>query len=258
MAEPVLTAKQRQAYDLRAKGMTWAAIGAQMGCGAQSARNHVLAAVKRGLQPILSEKMFVRRRSPNAGEPRRVERMKDGEGMFEVGAAGVAEFDLVRFREMAASAGIPPRIAGAIARRVEANFGDVRKELKRLTAAQEVVEIESVRQMMLKYMDEVAVSGANIKDIAIAYGIMVDKGLLLGGKPNVVVDFNVRHRIEVLMPQMLAEARRRNITIEGEFSHDHSQPARIESQPAAADAGADENDHHDERVNRQRNAVGDG
>ena len=223
MAEPHIpevTAKQRMAYDLRSKGMTWEAIGAQMGTVAQTARNHVLGAVKRGLRPILTEKMFVRRLAPNPGEPRRIERMKAGEGMFEGDKRDGAppEFDPRAFIEMAASAGIPPRVAGALARRIEAAYGPVRSEIKKLTLAEQVTATTAAAQLVLAHIDEVSIAGMNAKDLAIAYGVLVDKALVLGGKPNVVVDFNVRSRIEILMPAMLAEAARRGITVEGVFS----------------------------------------
>ena len=252
MAEPRIpnpTLKQRTAYDLRAKGLTWEAIGAQMGCVSQTARNHVLGAVKRGLQPILSEKMFVRRLSPNAGEPRRVERMKDGEGMFDVGVTGTIKFDIEKFREMAASAGIPPRIAGAIARRVEDQLGVAKKEFKAMSLNEEMSRVQEIKQELLENMDVVSIGAMNAKDLALAYGIMTDKKLLLGGKPTSIVDFNVRARLEVLMPAMLAEAARRGITMDGTFTkvseteNDDSQPARIESASSAATAAAASNDH---------------
>mgnify|MGYP001582526652 CR=1 FL=1 len=247
MAEPHIpnpTLKQRTAYDLRAKGLTWEAIGAQMGCVSQTARNHVLGAVKRGLQPILSEKMFVRRLSPNAGEPRRVERMKDGEGMFEADKreGAMPAFDPTTFVEMAASAGIPPRIAQALARRIAAAYGGVKGMIKKLTLAEQVTATEAAAQLVLSYIDEVSIEGAGLKDKAIAYGVLVDKGLLLGGKPTQIYDFNLRAKLEVLMPQMLAEARRRGIVMDGTFTkvseteNDDRQPARLDA-PAATENG---------------------
>jgi len=221
LAEPVLTARQRRAYDLRSKGMTWEAIGAELGCVAQTARNHVLGAVKRGMQPILSEKMFVRRLSPNAGEPRRVERMKDGEGMFsgDLRDGAPPAFDPKAFVEMAASAGIPPRVGQALARRIEMAYGPVRSEIKKLTLAEQVTATTAAAQLVLAHIDEVSIAGMNAKDLAIAYGVLVDKAQLLGGKPTQIYDFNLRQKLVVLMPQFLAEARRRGITIEGEFTN---------------------------------------
>ena len=217
MAEPVLTEKQRTAYEMRSKGMTWEAIGVEMGCVAQTARTHCLGAVKRGMQPILSEKMFVRRRAPNAGEPRRVERMKDGEGMFSADRreGALPAFDAKTFVEMAASAGIPPRIAQALSRRIEAEYGTVKTVIKKLTLAEQVTATEAAAQLVLSHIDEVALEGAGLKDKAIAYGVLVDKALLLGGKPTQIFDINLRAKLEVLMPQVLAEARRRGITVDG-------------------------------------------
>jgi len=220
LAEPYVpapTAKQQQAYDLRAKGMTWEVIGAQMGCVAQTARNHVLGAVKRGLKPILTERMFTRPLAPNAGEPTRVARLTDGEGMFKADLRENAppEFDNRAFTEMAASAGIPPRVANALARRIEMQFGPVRSEIRKLTLAEQVTATTAAAQLVLAHIDEVSIANMNAKDLAIAYGVLVDKALVLGGKPNVIVDFNVRAKLEVLMPQFLAEAKRRGVTFEG-------------------------------------------
>lgn len=219
MAEPHIpqvTEKQRTAYDLRAKGQTWEEIGTAMGCAYQTARSHYLGAVKRGLPAVLTEKMFHRPLATNTGEVVRVERMKDGEGMFtgDRREGAPAEFDPRAFTEMAASAGIPPRIANAIARRVSIQFGTAKKEFKRITAAQEVIELEKIRQEILEYMDGVSFAGANAVQLATAYGIIVDKSLLLGGKPTQIFDFNLRAKLEVIMPQFIAEARRRGLTIE--------------------------------------------
>lgn len=215
MAEPVLTAKQRAAYDLRSQGKTWEEVGAAMGCVAQTARRHCERAIELGMQPIMG-RMWQRALAPNAGEPTRVARLKDGEGMFEGPATGgVANFDQAKFVEMAASAGIPPRVAAALARRVEANFGPVRSEIKKLTLAEQVTATTAAAQLVLAHIDEVSIAGMNAKDLAIAYGVLVDKALVLGGKPNVIVDFNIRAKLEVLMPQVLAEAKRRGITVDG-------------------------------------------
>lgn len=218
MAKPVVSAKQQASYDLRAQGKTWEEIGQTLGIVPQTARDRCQAAIKNGLQPILG-RLWARAPAPNAGEPTRVTRLKDGAGMFEDN-----RFDRLKFIEMAASAGIPPRVASALAMRVEANFGPVKSEIKKLTLAEQVTATTAAAQLVLSHIDEVSIAGMDAKNLAIAYGVLVDKALILGGKPNVIIDFNVRQRIEILMPQMLAEARRRGITVDGTATLVPEQP----------------------------------
>jgi hypothetical protein len=52
------------------------------------------------------------------------------------------------------------------------------------------------------------------KDLTIAIGILVEKVLLLEGKPTQVYDVNVSHKLEILMPQFMQEAKRRGLTID--------------------------------------------
>ena len=212
MAEVGPSEKQRAAYDLRAQGKTWEEIGTILGITPQTSRDRVKAAERHGLPPLMAERLWKRAPAPNAGEPTRVKRLSDGEGMFAPGGV----FDRSAFLELAASAGIPPRIGGALARRVEMNFGPVRSEIKKLTAAEQVTATIAAAQLVLAHIDEVSIAGMNAKDLAIAYGVLVDKAQLLGGKPTQVYDFNLRAKLEVIMPQFLAEAKRRGITVDGE------------------------------------------
>lgn len=225
MAEPVLTAKQRTAYDLRAQGKTWDEIASAMGCVAQTARRHCERAVELGMQPIMG-RMWRRALAPNAGEPTRVARLKDGEGMFDG-----QKFDPAKFLEMAASAGIPPRVATALGRRIERQFGSVTGAIKKLALAEQVTATTAAAQLVLAHIDEVSIAGMDAKNLAIAYGVLVDKSLLLGGKPTSIVDFNVRQRLTVLMPAMLAEAARRGITMEGTFTR---EPETVDVDPGQA------------------------
>ena len=157
--------------------------------------------------------------------------------MFDVGVTGTIKFDIDKFREMAASAGIPPRVAGAIARRVEDQLGVAKKEFKAMSLNEEMSRVQEIKQELLENMDVVSIGAMNAKDLALAYGIMTDKKLLLGGKPTQIYDVNLRAKLEVLMPQFMAEARRRGLTIEGEFSHDNRQSASLA--PATDDRNGD-------------------
>ena len=205
-----LTAKQRACYEMRRRGASWKEIAAALDLSPQSARIHVEAATRNGAE-ALPKRHYNKGNTPGLpADPDAAQRISEALG-------GV--FDTAKFLEMAASAGVPPRIAHGLARRIQMNLGPVREQLKRLNLAEQVQATNDKAQLILSYIDETSIAGMNAKDLAMAYGILVDKSQLLGGKPTSIVDFNMRKKLEVLMPEFLAEARRRGITINGEFSH---------------------------------------
>ena len=209
-----VSAKQRACYEMRRSGSTWEEIGQAMSMAANTVRAHVVRAQRNGM-PVLPTERYARR--VDVSDPEAVKRAILKHPVFAPGAegSGEAKFNLQAFVEMAQAAGVPPRMAGAIGRRLELNFGPVREELKRLTLNERVAKTFEKADMVLGFIDEASIPGMNAKDLATAYGILVDKALVMGGRPNVIVDFNSRKQLETLMPQFIAEAKRRGLTIDG-------------------------------------------
>lgn len=205
-----ITAKQRQAYDLKKGGATWEECGLAMGCSPQTCRAHAAAAVRNGLEPLPAP--YEQGASGAAGH--RAAAVISGAGLF---AAGKAQFDRKVFMELADSGGVPPRVAAALALRIENQYGQAKAEVKRLTLDEQVKATTDKAQLVLSHIDEVSIAGSSAKDLATAYGTLVDRAQLLGGKPTAVYDVNLRAKLHVLMPQFLAEAKRRGITVEGDF-----------------------------------------
>ena len=203
-----LTEKQRRAHEMRSAGSSFEEIGAGMGITSQMAAKHAARAVKNGLAEL----------------PRKAE---GAEVVFKAPPGEEPEFDREAFLSMVKSIGVPLKIAQALARRLAGQFAGAKVEFKRMSLAEQVTATTEKAQMLLSYIDEVGAAGAGLKDLTIAYGVLTDKALLLGGKPTQIVDFNMRAKLEVVMPAFLAEARRRGITVEG-------QVARIEG-PAASE-----------------------
>jgi len=201
--------KQRTAHGLRKAGNTWEAIGQLMGVSAQVARSHCKAGEIHGLERLPTEKYTRRVAAGSAHE----KSLSTELGVFD---PKDGTFDLEKFIEMAMSTGTPVRMAQAIGRRIQLNYGPVREEMKRLMSTKERVEATyAAAEKALGYIDDLSITGMNAKDLATTYGILVDKALVMGGKPNVIVDFNARRKLEALMPEMMAEAKRRGITIDG-------------------------------------------
>lgn len=200
MSKKGLTEKQRTSHEMRTAGRSWEEIGAAMGITSQGAAKLAAKAEANGMPALLKK-------------------FEGGEGLFKAPetARHEAQFDPTVFAQLARAAGVPLKVAQALARRIEAQFGVVKEELKKMSLAEQVVRTTEKAQMLLAHIDEVSAAGAGVKDLSIAYGVLVDKAQLLGGKPTQVFDFNLRAKLEVLMPQFLAEARRRGVTVEGQF-----------------------------------------
>lgn len=196
-----ISERERQAYSMRAQGSTYEEIGAALGCKAQTARTFCLKAEMKGMPPL----------------PKRTQTQMLKVGGTEanlVGAKPDGGFDMEKFVEFAKSAGVPPRVVQALARRIMAGMGLMKVEAKKMALAEEIAKVQEIKEMILQFADPVAIAGTSLKDLSIAYGVFTDKALLLGGKPNVIVDFNQRRQLQQLLPEMLAEARRRGITID--------------------------------------------
>lgn len=217
-----VTAKQRAAYEMRKSGSTWDEIGIALGMSGQSARSAVAGAERHGLPPLPKRQYRYRDVVPHLAtgrvpNPDAAAPATDDRHAL-IGPEG--KFELKFFLASAAAAGIPPKAAMAMGTRIAANHGQVEVEFKKLTLAEQIDEIEQKRNFLASKIDEVSVMGMNAKDLAFAWKALLEGEQLLRGKPTTIIDFNVRQKLEVLMPQFLAEARRRGITIEGEFKHD--------------------------------------
>lgn len=234
------TARQRACYEMRKSGSTWEEIGLAMGCALGTARALVKAAERHGLPPLPKHEY---QRKANTAGPEGAKRA--AESLGEVVTANGA-FDMKKFLDIAGAAGLHPKLAMALGRRVQMNYGPVNEELKSMTLAERVADITAKADLVASYIDAASIAGMNAKDLALAWKLLIDGAQLLGGKPTQIVDFNVRQRIEVLMPQMLAEAKRRGITLEGEFSHVPAHPA-LPDRSVEVEADRGEHDEYDGR-----------
>jgi len=66
----------------------------------------------------------------------------------------------------------------------------------------------------LKYLDDHTMLNSSGKDLALIVAILIDKMQLIEGKPTAQYDVNISHRIEIMMTQFMAEAKRRGLTLD--------------------------------------------
>lgn len=201
------TAKQKKAYELRRQGLSWQAVADAMGCQPGTARNHVERAVERGL-PALPKRM----RNGNA-------RLDSMAGKAIAGAVTPEGMDIAKVVESMEAVGMPRAMISGLVRRLKTQYRPVVKTLEKFNADLFAEKLGLKADLIAEYMDEPLMAASGMKDLAYALSVLVDKRQILAGKPTQIYDITVRAKLDALVPALLAEARRRGITLEGEFSH---------------------------------------
>lgn len=77
-----------------------------------------------------------------------------------------------------------------------------------------IKELEAKLALALSYVDEHALSRANIRDLASLVALFVDRRQLLRGEPTQIASIEDRRAMNEIMPLLLREAQRRGVTID--------------------------------------------
>jgi len=124
-----------------------------------------------------------------------------------------------RIAEAIRECGLPPSTGEAFLRRLRTRYAPVARAAKEFKTRDIVSRIDEKLELAFEYMDEKVIGEASFRDLAMSSSALIEKRQLLLGEPTQVVDFNSRLKLNELLPAMIAEARRRNITIEGQFAN---------------------------------------
>jgi len=129
-----------------------------------------------------------------------------------------AEHPEVPLTELAASCGLPEPTARALAERMETHYQPVVSKLRRVTVKSLVEKLETLQDAILDSFTLEDIHKASLRDRAITFGVLVDKGLLLNGQPTQIVSFGERETFSELVRQVLKEASKRGITIDADWT----------------------------------------
>lgn len=205
--------KRRQIYDFRRDGNSWDEIGARMNLAPKTCLCYCEMAVKKdGLPPF---------ESPDAHTGMLIERKSPEAAAGVIAAMTMAEVagDDPKFKDLKDAcklAGLKPTVVQALIKRLQAGkYSPVTAEVKRLVGKELIDKIDEKIGLVFEYMDEFAVSQASLKDLSIASSVLIEKRQLLSNQPTHIIDFTSRQQIGVLVPMMMAEAKRRGITVDG-------------------------------------------
>lgn len=212
-AQLAARAKRKKIYDLRAENASWDDIGKAMGLEYDTVRKYFDIAIKRdGLAP-LGDIDLRRGKAFEAKHP--------AEAAAITLASGVATLldqdpKYQALRETCKAAGLKPAYVNALIKRLRVgDYSPVAAEVKRLVGKDLVNALQEKTALVIGYMDDVAVSQAGLKDLAIAANVLIEKTQLLQNQPTQIIDFTARQQLGTLVPMMMAEARRRGIDIQG-------------------------------------------
>ena len=209
-------AQRRRVYELRKDGNSWRDIARIESLKVNTAEKYFERAVKVDKLPPL-EKL------PPSGNA--VLMREDPQALGNVlakvivaDALNVASTEDEKYKalhEAARECGLRPAVVAAMIKRLKASLAPVADEGKRITLAETLDQIDRKKAMLLGYIDDYAAANSSLKDVTTAFGILVDKHQLLSNKPTQIIDVNTRAELVELMPKLLAEARRRGVTVEG-------------------------------------------
>ena len=122
--------------------------------------------------------------------------------------------DLAHIEELAFAFGLPVNMTGALVRRAKQLYGPLVQEARKITTGLLLEKIEGKLNMALDFLDEVVLSQASAKDLAIIIGILTEKRQLLSGEPTQILSVQERDHLDGLAGAMFAEMRRRGDTMD--------------------------------------------
>jgi len=114
----------------------------------------------------------------------------------------------------AKTAGIPSKIMSGMRRRVSARTMPVATENKILSDKELVVVMQQTLSRAISYLDDFALSGATVKDLASVIDTLVSNIQLVRGLPTTIMSVEDRRKLDVLIPAVVQEAKRRGLTVD--------------------------------------------
>ena len=71
------------------------------------------------------------------------------------------------------------------------------------------------RKVRPEFFDDKVMAEASARDIMLGIGVMIEKRNLLRGEPTAIISDHERKKLHELLPALIAESKRRGITVEG-------------------------------------------
>ena len=121
---------------------------------------------------------------------------------------------LARVEKLLEMADMPKRTAKTIMRRIQTRYNNANRAVKEIRTKDIVIGLEAKIDMALEYMDDTVFAKANLRDLSIALGILIEKRQLLRGEPTQILSTEERKTLDISIPLIVKEAQRRGMIID--------------------------------------------
>ena len=210
-----LTERQKEIWDLHKKGVPRNEMAEKLGVEPTSIGN-ALTTIRKKLAKMGKDTKEVPRGTGNTLEiqsPETVAAAIDAASNPNVKTQREAIAEVNKTLKLA---GVPQRVSEALIRRIKVKCADVIEVKKRLTRDETMNMLDENIALMGSYIDPAACASATVRDLAMSIAALIEKKQLLSGAPTQIFSNEQRNQLEVLFPKVLAEAKRRGLTVEGE------------------------------------------
>ena len=174
-----------------------------------------------------------------------------GEGSYEnVGKGTVEQYDPKKaadfifntaepwavVKQAAMACGLPHNTAVNLTERLRTRYLPVKSAVKTINTGEILKQLDSKIMMALDHMDEFAFAGANLRDLGIVLGLLIEKRQLLSGEPTAILGVDDRRQLNELVGLVVGEAKHRGITIDANEDPDHPRALLSHDLPARLDS----------------------
>ena len=208
-----LTLKQQAVYDMKVAGKTRKEIAHILGIS-EPVVSKTLGACYRKLGLRRKDRLNLTLRGQEHSNPEVVAAVLD---------AGTEP--LQKLKDAFKAAGLPVPASEALLKRIRHKYFGVTHAVKALKTNEIVGMIEEKLDIIRFYLDDKVMAEASARDLMLGAGVLIEKRNLLRGEPTQILSDKERKTIHELMPELLAEAKRRGLTVDGQVTGKTSEPA---------------------------------
>lgn len=211
-AVPKLTEKQKVIWEMKLAGKKRAEIASALGISEPL--------VSKTLQTVRKKLGIVKQPGGQGLEETNPERFA-----AVLDAATEPEAKLASIRAMFKEFGLPVAASEAVLRRIRQKYFGAVEATRSLKSAEIVDALNNKIDLALRYMDDKTMAEASFRDLALGTSAMIEKRQLLRGEPTQIVSDAERAKLHELAPALMAEMRRRGLTVEGVVTEKVVEPS---------------------------------
>lgn len=96
---------------------------------------------------------------------------------------------------------------------IRAKYQPISQELNKVKVGELVDLVEDRAKRLLLHLSDEKMAASNARDLAVSFGIMVDKRQLLRGEPTMIIGMEERMKLNEVVPELIKELKRRGMEV---------------------------------------------